>query len=74
MAERIRKDITRSFNELGLHITIQSNIKKVNLLDVTFNLCKGKYYPYHKPNDRPLYINRLVEPSTTDSATANPCY
>ena len=59
MAERIKKDITRSFNELGLLITIQSNIKKVNFLDVTFNLCNGKYYPYRKPNDRPLYINRL---------------
>ena len=59
MAERARKDITKSFNDLGLRITIQSNLRTVNFLDVTLNLCNGKYYPYRKPNDKPLYINRL---------------
>ena len=58
VCERIKKDITRSFNQLGLRITIQTNIKSVNFLDVTFDLRNGKYYPYRKPNDRPLYINR----------------
>ena len=28
-----------------------------NFLDVTFNLCTGKYQPYNKPNDTPTYIN-----------------
>ena len=58
-AERAKKDIVKSFQDLGLRITIQTNQKIVNFLDVTFNLCNGKYYPYRKPNDRPLYINRL---------------
>ena len=58
-AERAKKDIIKSFQELGLRITIQTNLKVVNFLDVTFNLCNGKYYPYRKPNDKPLYINRL---------------
>ena len=57
--ERAKKDIIKSFQELGLRITIQANLKIVNFLDVTFNLCNGKYYPYRKPNDKPLYINRL---------------
>ena len=26
-------------------------------MDVTFNLCTGKYQPYKKPNDTPAYIN-----------------
>ena len=26
-------------------------------MDVTFNLCTGKYQPYKKPNDTPTYIN-----------------
>ena len=30
----------------------------VNFLDVTFDLSKGKYKPYRKPNDDPLYIDR----------------
>ena len=58
-AERVKKDIIRFFRELGLRITIQTNLRVVNFLDVTFNLSSGKYYPYHKPNDKPLYINRL---------------
>ena len=58
-AERIRKDIIKSFNDLGLRITIQANLRTVNFLDVTFSLSNGKYYPYRKPNDKPLYIDRL---------------
>ena len=56
-AERIKKDITRRFKEYGLKITIQSNLKSVNYLDVTFNLANGSYCLYRKPNDEPLYIN-----------------
>ena len=55
----MKKDIIKSFNQLGLRITIQTNLRTVNFIDVTFNLSNGKYYPYRKPNDKPLYINRL---------------
>ena len=30
-----------------------------NFLDVTFDLHTGKYFPYRKPNSKPLYINAL---------------
>ena len=56
-ADRIRKDITRQFKTHGLNITIQTNLKIVNFLDVTFNFNNATYYPYRKPNDHPLYIN-----------------
>ena len=56
-ADRIRKDITRHFKTHGLNITIQTNLKIVNFLDVTFNFNNATYYPYRKPNDNPLYIN-----------------
>ena len=56
-AERIRKDITSHFKNNGLNITIQTNLKIVNYLDVTFNLNNGTYCPYRKPNNQPLYIN-----------------
>ena len=59
MADHIKKDNTKPFTQLGLRITIQTNIRSVNFLDVTFNLRNGKYYPYRKPNDKPLYISRL---------------
>ena len=44
--DKIRKDIIRTFREnFGLKITITTNLKTVNFLDVTFNLCTGKYQP-----------------------------
>ena len=43
--------------ELGLQITAHSNLKIVNYLDVTLNLSTGKYQPYRKPGNYPLYIN-----------------
>ena len=40
-----------------LSITIQTNQKIVNYLDVTFDLNNGSYKPYRKPDNTPLYIN-----------------
>ena len=57
-SDKIRKDIIKTFREnFGLKITITTNLKTVNFLDVTFSLCTGKYQPYKKPNDTPTYIN-----------------
>ena len=48
----------RTFPEnFGLKITTTTNLKTVNFLDVTLNLCTGKYQTYKKPNDTPTYIN-----------------
>ena len=45
--DKIRKDMIRLFREnFGLKITITTNLKTVNFLDVTFKLCTGKYQPY----------------------------
>ena len=57
-ADRIRKNMTKTFLKLDLKITISCNLKIVNFLDITFNLNNGKYYPYRKPNDQPMYIHR----------------
>ena len=38
-------------------VTMQTNQKIVNFLDVTFNLEDGLYKPYRKPNETPLYVN-----------------
>ena len=57
-SDKTRKDMIRTFWEnSGLKITITTNLKTVNFLDVTFNLCTGKYQPLNKPNDTPTYIN-----------------
>ncbi len=55
--ENIKKDLCSIFNKYGLKITIEANKKVVNFLDVTLNLSTGKYQPYSKPNNVPLYVH-----------------
>lgn len=57
--ERLKKDIFKMFKqELGLSITLETDLTIVNFLDVTLDLHGEKYYPFRKPNDVPLYIHR----------------
>ena len=48
-ADKIRKEIIKVFRDLDLKITISTNIKTVNFLDITFDLASGTYKPYNKP-------------------------
>ena len=57
MLEKLKKQITATFKAEGLRITVEASAAEVDFLDVTLNLENGKYRPYRKPNDRPLYIN-----------------
>ena len=54
---RKKKEIIRHFKEQGLKITIESNLKSADQLDITHNLANGHFQPYRKPNDKLLYIN-----------------
>ena len=56
-AEKMKKGIKEVFNQAGLKITIETNQKVVNYLDITLNLLTEKYYPYRKPGNTPLYVN-----------------
>ena len=55
--DKARKSFTKIIGDLGLKITVQSNLKVVDYLDVTLNLTTGRYYPFRKPDNDPLYIN-----------------
>ena len=57
-ADRARNDLIKVFIDLGLRITVQTNLKSVDYLDVTLNLDIGTFQPYRKPNDTPLYVHR----------------
>ena len=59
LGDKARKDLIRIFESFGLKITAQANLKRVNFLDITFDLTNDTNGPYRKPNDEPLYINRL---------------
>ena len=56
-ADKTRKEIVKIFKDNGLSITIEINLKCTDFLDITLDLNTGKYYPYRKPNDVPLYID-----------------
>ena len=59
-ADRIRKGFVKIFKEdFDLSITWETNLKAVNFLDVTLNLTTGKYQPYNRSDNNPLYINIL---------------
>ena len=57
LTDRIRKSVIKLFKEIGSKIEIDTNLKIVNFLDVTFNLRNSTYRPYRKPNDNLLYIH-----------------
>ena len=40
-------------------LEIETNLKGVDLLEVSLNVLNGTYYTYKKPNDRLLYIHSL---------------
>ena len=62
---KMRKNIIVLFKEEGLTITIDTNLIETDFLDVTFNLATGKFFPFRKPNNVPLYINaKSNHPST----------
>ena len=58
LADKTRKELHKCFEQFGLKITAEANLHVVNFLDVTFDLNTGKFKPYRKPNDDPLYVNR----------------
>ena len=55
--ERLKKNVVKTFKDCGLNITNEANLHAVSHLNVTFDLRKGKYLPYRKPDNSPAYIN-----------------
>ena len=55
--DRLRKDIISLFKYEGLSVTIDTNLIETDFSDVSFNLNTGKYFPFKKLNNTPLYIH-----------------
>ena len=55
--DKLRKDISKIFKDMGLGITIETNITETDFLDVHLNLKNGEFKPFHKINNDPLYIH-----------------
>ena len=56
-SEKIEKQLQSMFEQKGLRIFVDCNLKVVNYLNVTFKLSNGSYRPYRKPNDETHYIH-----------------
>ena len=55
--EKLKQQIIKIFNDNGLKITIEANLKKVEFLDVQLDLENETFKPFIKPGDKPTYVN-----------------
>ena len=53
--DTIRKKLIKFFQEFDFKIEVETNLKVVDYLDITFDLNKGTVRPYKK--QKPIYIN-----------------
>ena len=53
-------------------ITIDTNLIETDFLDVSSNLNTGKYFPFKKPNNTPLYI--YIQNPTTHRQSSSNCH
>ena len=55
--DKLRKDVVKLFQEMGLAVTTEINMRSTDFLDVTLNLEDGSHRPYRKDNKIPVYID-----------------
>ena len=54
----MRKNIIKIFKDIGFTIDVETNLKILDILGITFNLNNSTYRPYKEPNDLLPYINK----------------
>ena len=52
------KNIIKIFKDVDFAIEVETNLKIVDFLDITFNLNNDTYRPYKKPNELLSYISK----------------
>ena len=57
-SEKINKKLFKIFKSNGLSIAVECNLVVTDFLDITFDLKSVNYYPYRKPSNELLYINK----------------
>ena len=57
--ENISKEISKIFSKFNLKITSDANQKRVDFLDVIFDLDEETFEPYNKPQNIPQYVHKL---------------
>lgn len=59
----IRKGFSKIFGDMGQKITIQTNLKNINFLDLTPNLNNGRFQPYRKLNRSTIPCISIPDPT-----------
>lgn len=57
--DRLRKDICKMFQSLGLKVTIEAGMQTTDFLDVRLSLKDKSYRPFRKDAQIPTYIHKL---------------
>ena len=57
--EKIKQKMCEIFKNYNLGTTSTANLKKVDFLDLTFDLEKETFQPYNKPGNVPQYVHKL---------------
>ena len=52
--ERKRKQIIQIFKSCGFNITVKTNLKTADFLDIGLDLVNNTYQPYRKPNSETI--------------------
>ena len=52
------RKLTKLFVEVDLKITVESNLFATDFLDVSYDLQNDTFFPFRKPNNNTLYINK----------------
>ena len=69
--EKLKQRLAKVFEDQKLKITVTANIHSVNFLDVNFDLNKGEFKAFMKPNDNPMYVHSLSNHPKSISLAVN---
>ena len=69
--ERKRKQIIQIFKSCGLNITVKTNLKTVDFLDVRLDLTNNTYQPYRKSNSETVHHQALGKSGFTEELKYN---
>ena len=56
-ADRVRKGLIKIFQEQGLKVTIEANLKIGDFLDIILSLSDGTHRPFNKPGNNIKYVS-----------------
>ena len=65
--DRVRKNTIQTFKDVDFLIDIETNLKIVDFLDITFNLNNGTFKPY---KNQMIHKKELKPPATNNKIAA----